>query len=149
MPGGLDGVTGPDTAKTEVPKKSPKHSTMGNKNTSLSVMHCFIVTPCGGTRLIVWVCLPHVKAAQEQSNGNMKLLYFYTYIISSLSFLPLKDMKNLQGNKLQDTRIKGWRTHMGQPTEEASANWKVGDPAGSGKNKNKKGFLQLGKGMSR
>lgn len=111
---------------------------MGKEDTSLSVMHCFTVTPCGCTRLIVWVCLPHVKAAQEQSNRNMKLLYFYTYIISSLSFLPLKDMKNLQGNKLQDTRTKGWRTHMGQLTEEASANWKVGDPSGSGKKRKPK-----------
>lgn len=107
-------------------------------------MHCFTVTPCGCTRLIVWVCLPHVKTSQEQSNRNMKLLYFYISIISYLSFLPLKDMKNLQGNKLGDTRTKGWRTHMGQQTEEASANWKAGDPAGSRK-KNKFFSLDLGK----
>lgn len=74
-------------------------------------MHCFTVTPCGCTRLIVWVCLPHVKASQEQSNRKMKLLYFYTDIISSLSFLPLKDMKNLQGNRVQGTWAKWWRTH--------------------------------------
>lgn len=97
MPGGPGEETGPEFWQ-EFKKKSPKHSTIEKEDTSLSTVHCFTVTPCGGTRLIVWVCLPHVKAPQEQSNRKMKLLYFYTDIISSLSFLPLKDIKNLQGN---------------------------------------------------
>lgn len=128
MPGGPGGETGPWHSKSRSSKKSLKHSTIEKEDTSLSVMHCFTVTPCGCARLIVWVCLPHVKASQEQSNKKMKLLYFYTDIISFLSFLPLKDIKNLQGNRVQGMWAKWQKKHISQLTGEASTNRKVGEP---------------------
>lgn len=128
MPGVPGGETGPDTAKAGVPKETPTHSTIEKEDTSLSVMHCFTVILCECTRLIVRVCLPHVKARQEQSNRKMKLLYFYTDIVSSLSFLLLKDIKNLQGNRVRGTWEMWQRTSMVQLTGEAWANRKVGEP---------------------
>lgn len=47
-----------------------------------------------------------MKASQELSNRKMKLSYFYTDVISSFPFLLLKNIKNLQGNRVQDTWAK-------------------------------------------
>lgn len=62
-----------------------RNNTMENEETALSVMHCFPITPRGCTRLIVWVCLPHVKISQqtaEQENTATVLLFLLFFLKS-------------------------------------------------------------------